>query len=80
LFTIVSEFNLYFSSIHRLLQVNHPDFEHHHVVGDLTYIKPTASFSGFDAMTSIELPLVFEYWSVQETDKMPVSADSHHFI
>eukprot|EP00580_Thalassiosira_gravida_P009129 CAMPEP_0201628794 /NCGR_PEP_ID=MMETSP0493-20130528/3655_1 /ASSEMBLY_ACC=CAM_ASM_000838 /TAXON_ID=420259 /ORGANISM="Thalassiosira gravida, Strain GMp14c1" /LENGTH=816 /DNA_ID=CAMNT_0048099649 /DNA_START=1 /DNA_END=2451 /DNA_ORIENTATION=- len=66
-----NEFNIYFSSIHRLLQVNHPDFEHHHVVGDLTYIKPTASFNGFDAMTSIELPLVFEYWSVQETDKMP---------
>ena len=54
-------------------QVNHPDFEHEHVIGDLTYIKPTASFQGFQSNTKIVLPLVLEYWSVQETDNMPVS-------
>lgn len=72
-----SQFELYFSSIHRLLQVDHPDFDHMHVIGDLTYIKPNASFSGFTSRSTIEIPLVYEFWSVQNTDKMPVSS---HFI
>mmetsp|Transcript_44497 Transcript_44497/g.87284 ORF Transcript_44497/g.87284 Transcript_44497/m.87284 type:complete len:874 (+) Transcript_44497:265-2886(+) len=65
------QFKIYFSSIHRVLQVNSPDFVHEHVVGDLTYIKPTSSFQGFQSSTKIVLPLVLEYWSVQETDNMP---------
>jgi len=65
------QFQIYFSSIHRLNQVNHPDFEYHHVVGDLTYIKPKPSFRGFKSGSMTEIPLVFEFWSVQETDKMP---------
>ena len=43
------------------------------MIGDLTYIKPTSSFKGFVAKTRIELPVVLEFWSVQETDNMPVS-------
>eukprot|EP00986_Skeletonema_menzelii_P012608 scaffold6997_cov151-Skeletonema_menzelii.AAC.1 len=64
-------FVIYFSSIHRLLHVDHPGFEFGHVVGDLTYIKPTQMFQGFESPSVMILPLVFEYWSVQETDKMP---------
>ena len=36
-------FQIYFSSIHRVLQVHSPDFEHQHVTGDLTYIQPSPS-------------------------------------
>jgi hypothetical protein len=42
-------------------------------MGDLTYIKPTATFQGFQSMKRLNIPLVLEYWSVQETDNMPVS-------
>ncbi|KAL7552772.1 hypothetical protein ACHAWF_018597 [Thalassiosira exigua] len=66
-----TQFKIFFSSIHRLLQVNHTGFIHEHVVGDLTYIKPTSFFPGFQPNTRVELPLVLEYWSVQETDNMP---------
>ncbi|KAL9180069.1 hypothetical protein ACHAXT_008039, partial [Thalassiosira profunda] len=65
------QFQIYFSAIHRVLQVNHPDFEHNHVVGDLTYIQPTSSFQGFQPNAKIVIPIVREYWSVQETDNMP---------
>ena len=65
------QFQIYFSAIHRVLQVNHPDFEHTHVVGDLTYIQPTSSFQGFQPNSRIVIPIVREYWSVQETDNMP---------
>jgi hypothetical protein len=44
-------------------------------MGDLTYIKPTATFQGFQPNTKINIPLVLEYWSVQETDNMPVSEE-----
>ena len=43
------------------------------MVGDLTYIQPTDSFKGFQLGAKIVLPIVREYWSVQETDNMPVS-------
>ena len=66
-----NNFRIYFSSIHRLLHVDHPDFKHGHVVGDLTFIEPTESFTGFESSSELVLPVVFEYWSVQETDKMP---------
>ncbi len=68
-----SQFKIYFSAIHRLLEVDNEDFEFGHVMGDLTYIEPTSSFKGFPASSTIEIPLVHEYWSVQETDNMPVS-------
>jgi hypothetical protein len=42
-------------------------------MGDLTYIKPTSTFQGFQSMKRVNIPLVLEYWSVQETDNMPVS-------
>lgn len=66
-----NEFKIFFSSIHRVLQVNHSDFEYQHVVGDLTYLKPSSSFQRFQSHTQIAIPVVFEYWSVQETDNMP---------
>eukprot|EP00804_Cyclotella_cryptica_P021355 CCRYP_001596-RA/>CCRYP_001596-RA protein AED:0.10 eAED:0.10 QI:1299/1/1/1/0.55/0.6/10/474/1295 len=40
-------------------------------MGDLTYLKPTSTFQGFQPMTTVTVPLLFEYWSVQETDNMP---------
>ena len=46
---------------------------HEHVTGDLTLIKPANTFQGFKPMTRVNIPLVLEYWSVQETDNMPVS-------
>lgn len=70
---LYSEFKIYFSAIHRLLEVENEDFEFGHIMGDLTYIEPTSSFGGFSASKTVEIPLVFEYWSVQETDNMPVS-------
>ena len=101
-----SQFEIYFSSIHRVLQVslanrhlstiaqlritltrlpmftkvNHPDFEQVHVIGDLTYIQPSASFQRFQANAKIYIPIVLEFWSVQETDNMPVSMKIHHPI
>ena len=56
-----------------LSQVDHPDFEHQYVVGDLTYIKPSPSFQRLQSNTKVVIPLVLEFWSVQETDVMPVS-------
>ena len=68
---VENQFKIFFSSIHRVLQADHPDFEYQHVVGDLTYLKPSSSFQRFQSHTQIAIPLVFEYWSVQETDNMP---------
>ena len=42
-------------------------------MGDLTLIKPKSTFQGFESMSRVRIPLVLEYWSVQETDNMPVS-------
>jgi hexosaminidase len=58
MFDFCSQFKIYFSNIHRLLQVNHDDFPQQHVTGDLTYITPTASFDGFAASSIIEVPIV----------------------
>jgi len=54
-----------------VFQANHPDFEPQHVVGDLTYITPSNSFERFQPKSKTVIPLVLEYWSVQETDNMP---------
>jgi len=54
-----------------VLEVESPYFEYGHVVGDLTYIQPTDLFPGFEAESEETFPVVFEYWSVQESDKMP---------
>jgi hexosaminidase len=64
-------FLIYFSSIHRVLQVHSPDFVHQHVTGDLTYIQPSPTFQGLQSSMRVVIPLVLEYWSVQETDNMP---------
>ena len=42
-------------------QVNRPDFEHVHMVRDLTCIHPTDSLKGFQSGTKIVLPIVREY-------------------
>ena len=52
--------------------MNHLEFEYVHMVGDFTFIQSTDSFKAFQPGTKIVLPIVREYWYVQETDNMPV--------
>lgn len=40
-------------------------------MGDLHKLEPIASFTGFPARTSVEIPIVNEYWQLVMTDVLP---------
>jgi hexosaminidase len=62
---------IYYSSIRKVLSVDNPDFTITHVNGDMHKIEPTATFAGFKAGETKEIPLKAEYWMISETDVMP---------
>lgn len=66
-----SDWGLYFSSIRRLLRVDHPELTLTRITGDLHRLEPNDAFAGLDAGESLEIPIVGEYWQLFITDVMP---------
>ncbi|WP_271910076.1 beta-N-acetylhexosaminidase [Vreelandella alkaliphila] len=66
-----SDWGLYFSSIRRLLQMDHPELSLTRITGDLHRLEPNGTFTGLDAGESLEIPIVGEYWQLFMTDVMP---------
>ena len=66
-----SDWELYFSSIRRLLQMDHPELSLTRITGDLHRLEPNDSFTGLGAGESLEIPIVGEYWQLFMTDVMP---------
>ncbi|MFC7368177.1 beta-N-acetylhexosaminidase [Vreelandella zhaodongensis] len=66
-----SDWGLYFSSIRRLLQMDHPGLALTRITGDLHRLEPNDAFTGLGAGESLEIPIVGEYWQLFMTDVMP---------
>ncbi|MCX8579061.1 beta-N-acetylhexosaminidase [Gilliamella sp. B2717] len=62
---------IYFSSIRMILSVDNDQFKITHLTGDLHKIEPTDKFVGFPAKSTIEIPMIGEYWILSESDIMP---------
>ncbi|MGL5949288.1 MAG: family 20 glycosylhydrolase, partial [Aeromonas sp.] len=72
------DWSLYVSSIRRIQRVDNDQFTIEHLTGDLYRLTPTDKFQGFAKNTTVEVPLVVEYWVLFETDIIPnwyVAAD-----
>nr|AAN79723.1 chitinase [Chromobacterium violaceum] len=63
--------SLYLHSIRRILKLDTPQFAIRHITGDLYQLTPTAAFQGLAAGQRLELPLIDEYWILQESDVLP---------
>ncbi|WP_075533571.1 beta-N-acetylhexosaminidase [Moritella viscosa] len=66
-----NQWEIYFHSIRRILDVKSPAFTIEHINGDLHKITPTAEFKGFEANSTVEINFIAEYWSLFETDVIP---------
>ena len=66
-----ADWEIYFHSIRRILEVRSPEFTIEHINGDLHKLTPTAEFKGFDANSTVDVNFIAEYWSLFETDVMP---------
>ncbi|QUM76542.1 carbohydate-binding domain-containing protein [Moritella sp. 24] len=66
-----ADWEIYFHSIRRILDVKSPEFTIEHINGDLHKITPTAEFKGFAANSTIDVNFIAEYWSLFETDVIP---------
>ncbi|MGM5629823.1 beta-N-acetylhexosaminidase [Apibacter raozihei] len=62
---------IYFHSIRRILKVDNPQFKISHITGDLHKLEPTNLFTGFQSNKVTDIPIIGEYWQLQETDVMP---------
>jgi len=66
-----NDWEIYFHSIRRILDVKSPEFTIEHINGDLHKITPTAEFKGFEANATVNINFIAEYWSLFETDVIP---------
>ena len=66
-----NQWEIYFHSIRRILDVKSPAFTIEHINGDLHKITTTAEFKGFEANSTVEINFIAEYWSLFETDVIP---------
>jgi len=69
---------IYFHSIRPILDVANEQFKVTHIMGDLHKLEPTDKFTGFPAKTSVDIPVINEYWQLFITDVLPrwyVTAD-----
>ncbi|QUM80771.1 carbohydate-binding domain-containing protein [Moritella sp. 5] len=66
-----NEWEIYFHSIRRILDVKSPEFTIEHINGDLHKLTPTDKFKGFDANSTVEINFIAEYPSLFETDVIP---------
>ncbi|GGP20039.1 family 20 glycosylhydrolase [Silvimonas iriomotensis] len=62
---------IYFSSIRRILKLDTDQFTVTHLTGDLYRLQPTDKFQGFGAHASLTIPMTLEYWQISESDTMP---------
>lgn len=63
--------SLYLHSIRRILKLDTSQFSIRHLTGDLYELKPTAGFKGLAPGQKLELPLIAEYWILQNSDVLP---------
>jgi hexosaminidase len=62
---------IYFNNIRMILAVNNEQFKITHITGDLHKIEPTEKFTSIPAHSTINIPIIGEYWMVSESDLMP---------
>jgi hexosaminidase len=62
---------IYYSSVRKVVTSANPEFTIAHINGDLHKIEPSASFRGFAAGETKEIPLQSLFWTIAETDLMP---------
>ncbi|HMI85505.1 MAG TPA: family 20 glycosylhydrolase [Polyangiaceae bacterium] len=62
---------IYFSNIRKVVASSSPEFTITHINGDLHKIEPAASFLGFAAGETKEIPLKSLFWTIAESDLMP---------
>ncbi|MCO6554916.1 MAG: beta-N-acetylhexosaminidase [Gilliamella sp.] len=62
---------IYFDNIRMILAVDNDQFKITHITGDLHKLEPTEKFTGFPANTTVNIPIIGEYWIVSESDVMP---------
>src|SRR5699024_2989701 len=65
------EWAVYFHSIRRVLRVENEQFKVTQLTGDLHRLEPTDKFTGFAENSTIDIPMINEYWQVSYTDVMP---------
>ncbi|MBX2885845.1 MAG: carbohydate-binding domain-containing protein [Granulosicoccus sp.] len=66
-----NDWKIYFHSIRRILRVDNTEFSIFHVNGDLHYIAPTDSYSGFGGDSVKTIKLITEFSHLHETDMLP---------
>ena len=66
-----ADWEIYFHSIRRILDVKTLEFTIEHINGDLHKLTPTAEFNGFAANSTTEVNFIAEFWSLFETDVIP---------
>ncbi|BDU39719.1 beta-N-acetylhexosaminidase [Vibrio nigripulchritudo] len=72
------DWDLYFPSIHRVLDTRGDLFTITHIDGDLHRVSPTAKFNGLQPGESVTVEYDAEYWQIVNSDFMPnyyISAD-----
>jgi hexosaminidase len=62
---------IYFNNIRMILAINNDQFKITHITGDLHKIEPTEKFTSIPANSTINIPIIGEYWVVSESDAMP---------
>jgi len=62
---------IYFHDIRMILAVNNPQFKITQITGDLHKIEPTEKFISFPANSTIDIPIIGEYWQVSQSDIIP---------
>ncbi|BCL77250.1 beta-N-acetylhexosaminidase [Jeongeupia sp. HS-3] len=65
------DWQIYFSSIRRILRVDNDQFKITHLTGDLYRLEPTEKFNGFTKGKPVQLGMIGEYWQVSMYDAMP---------
>ncbi|WP_039954907.1 beta-N-acetylhexosaminidase [Vibrio caribbeanicus] len=68
---IDNDWDLYFSSIHRVLDTRGDLFTITHIDGDLHRVSPTEKFMGLKPNQSVTIEYDAEYWQIVNSDFMP---------
>ncbi|GLQ72191.1 beta-N-acetylhexosaminidase [Vibrio penaeicida] len=66
-----TDWDMYFSSIHRVLDTRGDLFTITHIDGDLHRVSPTAKFKGLQPGESVTVEYDAEYWQIVNSDFMP---------
>lgn len=67
----IKDWDIYFSHIQPIFQVDSPEFTVTHVKGDLHRLEPTDQFKGFAGGETQTVAFLARVWHLSETDPMP---------